>query len=329
MTRMRKPPSSSANLKPTLCDIFGDSVSKHRSCWLHIVGNHYRSKKNITWEEVEEIKKQYRHTAPCFSRNLPHRVRLSHKRSTNKVSNGMNNNVVTTRSEGDKLDTDQFECYMESLWKNVSEDKRMSFAYLDSLWFSLYREPSTKPKVLTWIKQKHIFSKKYVFVPIVCWDHWSLVVLVHLGESPYSETRTPCILLLDSLQNAEPKRLEPEIRKFVADIYKSEGRIENKKEIAQIPLLVPKVPQQRDNEKCGSYVLYFIKLFMENAPENFSITNGYPYFMKADWFEPEDLESFRKKLEKELPRKKSDIKYTRSSRHKLRQKGRFAESEED
>ncbi|KAL9225129.1 hypothetical protein vseg_001087 [Gypsophila vaccaria] len=330
MTRMRKPPSSSTNHhKPTLCDIFGDSVSKHRTCWLHIVANRYHSKKNITWEVVKEIKKKYRRAAPCFSRTLPHRVRVFHKRSTSEVPNGLNNNALTTCSEGDKLDTAQFEGYMESIWKNVSEDKRMSFAYLDSLWFSLYREASTRPKVLNWIKQKCIFSKKYVFVPIVCWDHWSLVILVNLGQSPYTESRSPCILLLDSLQNADPKRLEPEIRKFVVDIYKSEGRPENKKEISQIPFRIPKVPQQRDSEKCGSYVLYFIKLFMENAPKNFSIADSYPYFMKPDWFGLDDLESFRKKLEKELPRKMTEIKYVRSSRRKLRQKGRYAESEED
>lgn len=55
------------------------------------------------------------------------------------------------------------------IWNSFSEDKRKPFAYFDSLWFSLYRAASSKDKVLTWIKKEHIFSKAYVFVPIVCW----------------------------------------------------------------------------------------------------------------------------------------------------------------
>lgn len=53
-------------------------------------------------------------------------------------------------------------------WKSFSEDKKRPFAYFDSLWFSLYRT-SVKDNVLTWIKKENIFSKAYVFVPIVCW----------------------------------------------------------------------------------------------------------------------------------------------------------------
>ncbi|XP_021774559.1 probable ubiquitin-like-specific protease 2A [Chenopodium quinoa] len=180
---------------------------------------------------------------------------------------------------------------MKVVWKSLSEEKRMSFTYLDSLWFSLYREASTRPKVLTWIKKKSIFSKDYVFVPVFCWSHWSLLIFVHFNDSSYSKTRIPCMLLLDSLENAEPKRLEPEIRKFVQDIYRVERREEDRNVISQIPLLIPKVPQQRDDEECGSYVLYFINLFMQFAPENFCDFD-YLYFMRKDWFDPENLRVF-------------------------------------
>lgn len=180
-----------------------------------------------------------------------------------------------------KLDTNDFEFYIENLWRDFSDDKRNSFTYLDSLWYSLYTKESSKAKVLEWIKRKHIFSKKYIFVPIVLWSHWSLLIFCHFGESLQSRTRTPCMLLLDSLQKADPKRLEPGIRKFVLDIYKSEKRLEKKDIIYRIPLLVPKVPQQKNGEECGSFVLYYIKLFVESAPENFSIFEGYPYFVSS------------------------------------------------
>ncbi|KAM7480140.1 hypothetical protein LguiA_028353 [Lonicera macranthoides] len=128
-------------------------------------------------------------------------------------------------------------------------------------------------------------------------SHWSLLVFCNFGEDINSETTTPCMLLLDSMQLAEPKRLEPGIRKFVLDIYKSEERPEDKKLIYKIPLLIPKVPQQRNGEECGNYVLYYMNLFMEHAPENFSLSEGYPYFMKEDWFTTEDMENFHKRLE--------------------------------
>ncbi|KAJ6900038.1 ubiquitin-like-specific protease 2B [Populus alba x Populus x berolinensis] len=184
----------------------------------------------ITKQQVEEIE-SFKLTSPCFLQTIPCRER-SKKRFKR------NNAVSKLKKE---LDSVSFNCYMENLWKSFSEDKKMSFAYLDSLWFTMYTDASSGVKVLEWIKRKHIFSKKYVLVPIVRWCHWSLLIFCHFGESLLSENITPCMLLLDSLEMASPKRLEPDIRKFVWDIYESEGRPENKHMISQIPLLVPKV----------------------------------------------------------------------------------------
>lgn len=41
------------------------------------------------------------------------------------------------------------------------------------------------------------------------------------------------------------------------------------------------VPQQRNAEECGNFVLYYINLFIESAPEIFSISEGYPYFVSS------------------------------------------------
>ncbi|KAE8657134.1 Cysteine proteinases superfamily protein, putative isoform 2 [Hibiscus syriacus] len=81
----------------------------------------------------------------------------------------------------------------------------------------------------------------------------------------------------------------PDVNQFVFNIYKAEGRPENRQTIYQIPLLVPKVPQQGNGKECGNFVLYFIKSFVESAAENFSIED-YPYFMKKDWFRAEEVE---------------------------------------
>lgn len=128
-----------------------------------------------------------------------------------------------------------------------------------------------------------------------CRGHWNLLIFCHFGEKLQSATGSRCMLLLDSLEMTGPRRLEPDIRKFVQDIYKVGDMPETKDLISRIPLLVPKVPQQKDDTDCGNFVLYFIKLFLEFAPENFSM-EGYPYFMKKDWFTFEDLDRFCENL---------------------------------
>ncbi|KAG8388911.1 hypothetical protein BUALT_Bualt02G0174500 [Buddleja alternifolia] len=130
-------------------------------------------------------------------------------------------------------------------------------------------------------------------------SHWCLLIFCHLGGSINSETKAPCMLLLDSLHAMGPLRLEPLIRRFVSDIYDTEDRVEDKYLIQEIPLLVPKVPQQRNGHECGVFVLYYANLFLESAPENFSVTKaeGFPYFMNEDWFTEEELEEFYEKLE--------------------------------
>ncbi|XP_050221292.1 probable ubiquitin-like-specific protease 2A isoform X2 [Mercurialis annua] len=251
----------------------------------------YTHGKKINKQKAEEVRRLAL-VFPCSFGTFPTRERskrrIKHDRPIVKATN--------EEKKKEKMHSGEFDCYFLNLWKGFSEDKRSEFAYLDSMWFGLYLTASFKGKVLTWIRTKQIFSKTYVIVPIVCWGHWSVLILCHLGETSESKDRTPCMLLLDSLEKANPRRLEPDIRKFVLDIYGSEGRAANKKLISKIPLLVPKVPQQRNGEECGNYVLYFINLFMQNAPGEFSI-NKYPYFMDKNWFSPECLMRFFEELE--------------------------------
>ncbi|RDX60571.1 putative ubiquitin-like-specific protease 2A, partial [Mucuna pruriens] len=179
--------------------------------------------------------------------NVPRRLRTKRNRKFNGKEALSRPKEALSRSKEkfsrpkEKLDSGVFDIYLKKIWKSFSEDRKRHFTYLDSLWFSLYRNASSKDKVLTWIKKEHIFSKAYVFVPIVCWGHWNLLILCHFGESFKSTTRSRCMLLLDSLVMANPRRLEPEIRRFVLDIYKTGDRPETKHLVSQIPLLVPKM----------------------------------------------------------------------------------------
>ncbi|KAK4419681.1 hypothetical protein Salat_2381000 [Sesamum alatum] len=213
-----------------------------------------------------------------------------------QVRRGRNGSNTRTDERG-KLDSATFLHYFMHIWSAFPEEKVKSVAYFDPLWFDLYANENNRVMVLNWIKEKGIFSKKYVLVPIVMWSHWSLLIFCHLGESRHSKTATPCMLLLDSLHAIGPTRLEPLIRRLLFDIHDREEKLESKEQLRKMPLLIPKVPQQRKGEECGFYVLYYINLFLESAPENFDVSEGYPYFMKKDWFTAEGVESFYQRLD--------------------------------
>ncbi|KAJ8493928.1 hypothetical protein OPV22_015649 [Ensete ventricosum] len=162
-----------------------------------------------------------------------------------KRSKRLRASKLTNCGHDKKLDSNLFQSLLEELWSRTPEQRRRSCIYLDCLWFFLYKDKLTRTKVLSWIKKKQIFSKRYIFVPIVCWSHWSLLILCHFGEKRKSRARKPYMLLLDSLHKTDPRRLEPDIRRFVLDIYRSEEREEDEDFLSEIPLLIPKVPQQK------------------------------------------------------------------------------------
>uniref|UniRef100_A0A2P2JAB8 Ubiquitin-like protease family profile domain-containing protein n=1 Tax=Rhizophora mucronata TaxID=61149 RepID=A0A2P2JAB8_RHIMU len=275
--------SHDAETEPVFIDLV-DPPLPNKVCGKHTEAVTLSGSERLTKKQAEEMgrfKLSSLHVSEAFSHHGQSRRMFKSKNARSKLKK--------------ELDTAAFECYLETLWRSFSEDKKMSFTYLDCLWFAAYMNTYSKKNVLAWIKGKHIFSKKYVLVPIVYWSHWSLLIFCHFGENLQSENTTPCMLLLDSLEMANPRRLEPEIRKFVLDIYRSGGRPEDKQLISHIPLLVPKVPQQRNGEECGKYVLHFINLFVQEAPENFSVED-YPYFMKDNWFGPEGVENLCERL---------------------------------
>ncbi|KAK3119945.1 hypothetical protein QOZ80_9AG0678400 [Eleusine coracana subsp. coracana] len=226
---------------------------------------------------------------PSFYDNLP-------KNKSSRIATSRRN-----KANQDKLDTGIFESYMEDLWRRLDEDKKSAYAYLDSLWFNMYYRGHNKPNVLKWIKAKRIFSRQYVFVPMVCCGHWSLLVLCHFDETDCSDTKKgPRMIVLDSLNTTDPTRLQSVIRRFIVDIYKTEEREESEQFINKIRLEFPKVPQQNGDE-CGIYVLYFIQCFLQNKNlaevlKNKRLEEDFGQLFEDGWFNPEEIENFRKDI---------------------------------
>lgn len=262
-------------------DIEEDEYETHRSCWKHVAYLNTRdSKPKLTKEEFEMFKLN----APCLYEECTRRER-SRRRVTCKY-------LVSKLRK--KLNSNVFMNYLEVLWKkDVLDKKKNSFVYVDCLWFSMYKSETERVRssVFESVKAKQIFSKQYVFLPIVYWSHWTLLIFCNFGEDLDDDNVKTCMLFLDSLKTTgTAQQLEPDIRKFVLDIFKLEGRSEDSSLVDDIPLHAPDVPQQTNDVECGSFVLYYIHRFIEDAC-NFNI-NEYPCFLKEDWFSHEDLEGF-------------------------------------
>ncbi|MQL78429.1 hypothetical protein Taro_010851 [Colocasia esculenta] len=173
----------------------------------------------------------------------------------------------------------------------LGEERLVDVTILDCFWYHMYLNGS--PKVMEWIKEKCIFSKTYTFVPIVDGGHWNLLILCNLGNS-FNNNYSLCMILLDSLIISEPLKAEPKMRRRCI-IHRARWLVIVA--FASIPLLVPKVPQQRDGEECGVFTLYYIYLFLKSAPATFSFTS-YPYFMTTTWFSYSEIDAFEQKIRK-------------------------------
>ncbi|KAM0879220.1 hypothetical protein ACQ4PT_034363 [Festuca glaucescens] len=220
-------------------------------------------------EKTSQIMKNGLHSFELPPKKRLIRITSSRRNETNK----------------DKLDTEIFELCMEDVWTCIDPEKKSDYAYFDSLWFNIYMKENDKSNVLRWIKAKKIFSRRYVFVPIVCWGHWNLLVLCNFGETNYLGTeKGPRMLLLDSLKTDNLTWLRTSINRFVVDILKNEEREELEQFISQVELEFPEVPQQSGDD-CGIYVLYFIYCFLviEELGEDLSNLDALFY--------PEELEN--------------------------------------
>uniref|UniRef100_N1R429 Ubiquitin-like protease family profile domain-containing protein n=1 Tax=Aegilops tauschii TaxID=37682 RepID=N1R429_AEGTA len=164
--------------------------------------------------------------------------------------------VKTRRSLKNELPSfqDQPPLKKRDVWSCMDIKKKNDYVYLNPLWFNMYTDWDDKSRILKWIKAKKIFTRRYVFVPIVLWGHWSLLVLCNFGKTKYLGTKKgPRMLLLDSLKKVKAERLQPIINRFIVDILKFEEREELEQFINEVELEFPKVPQQSGVD-CGKWM---------------------------------------------------------------------------
>ncbi|KAK1385154.1 hypothetical protein POM88_022889 [Heracleum sosnowskyi] len=221
-------------------------------------------------------------------------LRLSARRMTSSTTKSGKRKRPVSRINSEQLSTAEFEAYVQIVWKKIPITLRYRCLCIDSLYFKAYMERNKRENVISWMVRDGSFAQRYVFVPICQANHWSLLILCNFGKD-FNNTARPCILLLDSLETRE-ENIEPDVRKFVFAMYKKWKPESSSQHIHNIPFRKPKVPQQKDGNRCGYYVIFFIYRFLLDCMDEFNIDNDYPSFMTQDWFTQSEFDSFSENL---------------------------------
>ncbi|KAG8094380.1 hypothetical protein GUJ93_ZPchr0012g22066 [Zizania palustris] len=145
--------------------------------------------------------------------------------------------------------------------------------------------------------------------------HWSLVIIC----MPTKEDKSgPIILHLDSLKFHSSKfilslveRFLKEEWKYVKETCSLEDYHLHESVWKNLPRSIRKksieVPQQENDYDCGLFVLYYMKRFIEEAPERL-YQKDISKFGKG-WFQPEEASALRKELRALLLQLFDEAKY--------------------
>ncbi|XP_031283367.1 uncharacterized protein LOC116142052 [Pistacia vera] len=179
------------------------------------------------------------------------------------------NRRLANRMGGGMLSSSMFDLHMGKLWRSFKGDNLHNFITLDCMWFFIYTEEVYKWNVLKWIDELNIFSRKYVFIPIVV---WFMRDIYELGTMPKHPT------LVEKLPLLVPKV----IKQYIVLV---DGNYWLICSVFHVFVVTNKcthqVPQQWNDMDCEYFVLYYITKFVEVAPEDFSINDEYPYLVST------------------------------------------------
>ncbi|EPS64714.1 hypothetical protein M569_10069, partial [Genlisea aurea] len=180
--------------------------------------------------------------------------------------------------------------FCRKIQDQMSEPLRSSCSFFDCLFFNQYANAEAIPHIDRIIKKEKLFSRRYIFVPVIERSHWYLIIFCHIGNK-----NLRCILLLDSLGYGNRSYVEPVIRRFLNHFYERKRPKVTPQDLKSIPLLCPKIPKQKGASECGIYVLFYTHLFLKMAPEVFK-RESFPYFMTPNWFTDDDIKRFAREI---------------------------------
>ncbi|KFK40803.1 hypothetical protein AALP_AA2G043200 [Arabis alpina] len=161
-------------------------------------------------------------------------------------------------------------------------------------------------KFRRWWKGIDLFRKAYIFIPIHEDLHWSLVIVCIPDKEDESGLT---ILHLDSLGLHSKRSIVENVKRFLKDEwnylkqddYSLDLPISEKiwknlhRRISEADI---QVPQQKNDFDCGPFVLFFIKRFIEEAPQRLKRKDLGMFDKK--WFKPDEASALRIKIRNTL-----------------------------
>uniref|UniRef100_A0A7N1A5E1 Ubiquitin-like protease family profile domain-containing protein n=1 Tax=Kalanchoe fedtschenkoi TaxID=63787 RepID=A0A7N1A5E1_KALFE len=155
-------------------------------------------------------------------------------------------------------------------------------------------------RVRKWTRKVNLFEKDYIFIPVNSNLHWSLIVICHPGEIAKFEDKNaninhkvPCILHMDSIKGSHTG-LKNHLQSYLWEEWKEKQNEETEEiysKFFNLRFISLEVPQQENSYDCGLFLLHYVELFLEEAPESFNpfqITK-YSNFLNVNWFPPGDV----------------------------------------
>ncbi|EEE65745.1 hypothetical protein OsJ_21401 [Oryza sativa Japonica Group] len=165
-----------------------------------------------------------------------------------------------------------------------------------------------------WWKGVDIFKKAYIIIPVHADAHWSLVIICMPAKEDQSG---PTIFHLDSLKFHSSRFIFSTVERQVVQktsenlFLKEEWNYLNKTGSLEdchlhesvwknLPRKIKKkavtVPQQDNEYDCGVFVLYYMRRFIEEAPERLNNKDSSNMFGEG-WFQREEASALRKEMQ--------------------------------
>ncbi|CAM9544602.1 unnamed protein product [Ascophyllum nodosum] len=194
---------------------------------------------------------------------------------------------------GQIMDGERIHILTSHFFTKLSETKLQNFAVAYS-------------KVKQWSRNVDLFSKKFVFVPVVENMHWSLACLTNLdkievgksGSDFKSNEERPCMLFLDSLGMHQPTRIYGYLRRYLEEKWKEAGNGNIALHGETFPLVQPNAPTQINGCDCGVYILRYAKEICQQWPlvTSAHVKDKLARFFVPELFGPKDIVDERRKL---------------------------------
>lgn len=166
-------------------------------------------------------------------------------------------------------------------------------------------------KVSKWTKTVDIFSKDYLFVPILRRHHWLLAVVCHPGEQPQpicsqptndnepikfeGAAGRPCIIVFDSLNGVTGRsQLTYPLRYFLEREWQLRKQCERSFEKSFMPEYFPRTPKQPNDHDCALFVMEYVERLLAH-PEHVLASDHIEVDLR-DWFDRDKVIAKRVEL---------------------------------